>query len=146
MKKIILILFLLISTLGKAQDTTIATLSIRASLVEVVAGFVRGNDDTAYVNLLYKWASYYRTNGVPPGSTQVSVDSVPVNVIAAIYRRASNFSQGSTEVLTPLQADILTIRNGNAYLDRLLDQIDDREGIVVPIIRIVNRRLLTGRN
>lgn len=148
MKKILLLVVVFISLQANSQDTTIATLSIKARLVQTLAPFVRANNDTAAINLLHRWDKKWNVPKAnwPSGTTQVSVDSISVKIIAACYAKASSYPQGAASVLDDLKADIATIRAANSYLDQLLDAIDAVFSNVVPNDRIVGRILLTGTN
>lgn len=145
MKKL-LILFLFIPFLGKSQDSTIVTLSIKARLVQTLTPFVRNNDDTAYVNLLNRWIKKYETTPNPSGTLQISVDSIATTVVAALYARALSWPQGAPSVGSDFAGDINTIRTANTYLDRLCDAIDAAFTNELTEARLRGRRLLIGRN
>jgi hypothetical protein len=147
MKKIILFLFLLTTLKSFSQDSTIATLSIKARLVQTLVPYVKQNiDDTAYINLLQRWVKKYDVANPPNNTTQVSVDSIKVQVIAALYGVAYGYPQGVPAIGSDYASDILTIRNANTYLGRLCDAIDARFANMATEARTRGRKILTGKN
>lgn len=143
MKLLILLLF---PVVVQAQDTTIATLSIKARLVQNLAPFVKQGDDTTYLNLLYRWVKKYDVANPPSGTTLVSVDSIAVTVIAECYRKTKSYPQGAAAVGSDFESDIAAIRAANPYLDRLCDAIDVIYSTVIPNARNAGRKILTGKN
>jgi hypothetical protein len=147
MKKILLLILILISVKSFSQDTTIATLSIKARLVQTLVPYVKQSiDDTAYINLLSRWVKAYDVASPPSGTTLVSVDSIKVVVIAALYGIAMSFPQGAASVGSDFASDILTIRNANTFLKRLCDAIDASLAAMVPDARTRGKKILTGKN
>lgn len=146
MKKILSIIFIVLSLSAFAQDTTIATLSIKARLVQTLAPFVKSGEDTAYINLINRWVKKYDVANPPSGTTLVVTDSIAVTVIADCYRRAFGFPQGAAAVGSDFAADVASIRAGSAYLDRLLDAIDVVYGNIINSARTAGRKILTGKN
>lgn len=82
----------------------------------------------------------------PNNTTQVSVDSIPVTVIAACYSKVLSSPQGSTSVGDDFKADVAALRAGNSTLDGLLDAIDQAFSNELAEQRLRGRRLLTGKN
>lgn len=144
MKKILIIIFFGCSV-ASAQDTTIATLSTKARLVQTFAPFVKQGEDTAYGNLIIRWIKKFDVANPPSGTQLVIVDSVAVTVIAECYRRAFGFPQGAASVGSDFAGDIAAIRAANSYLDRLCDAIDVAYGNVVANARTKGREILTGK-
>lgn len=124
----------------------IVTLSIKARLVQYLAPFVKHNDDTAFINLFDKWKVKFMVASPPSGTTQVSVDSIPIGVVAACYSKVLSAPQGSTSVGDDFKADVATLRAGNPSLDNLLDAIDQAFSNELAEQRLRGRRLLTGKN
>ena len=145
MKKALIILLLAIGLKSSAQDTTIATLSLKARVIQVLAPWVKSQDDTSFVNLFHKWSQSFRASS-PSGTTPVSVDSVPVVVIQRLYDEALSWPQGSPSVGDDFKADVLVIRTASTNLDRLLDVVDAAYSDKLTRVRTAGRRLLTGRN
>lgn len=150
MKKLLTIILIICCSFGFApvfsQDTTIATLSIKARLVQNLTPFVKQGYDTTYINLLNRWIKKYDVANPPSGTTLVSVDSIAVTVIADCYRKVKSYPQGAAAVGDDFEADIAAIRAANSYLDRLCDAIDAAYSGVVPTDRAAGRRILTGKN
>lgn len=146
MKKILIILFI-IPVLASAQDTTIATFTIKARLVQTLTTWVKSNEyDTAYFNLFNRWFVKMTVPVQPSGTQLVSVDSISVKVIADCYHRAYSYPQGALPVGADLAADVSAIRAANPYLDRLLDAIDVIYGAKIPNERISGRRVYSAKN
>lgn len=145
MKKILFIILVTCSMFASAQDTTIATLSIKARLVQTLAPFVKFNNDTAYVNLLNRWIEKFHVANPPSGVTLVVTDSIAVTVIADCYRKCYSFPQGALAVGSDFAADVAAIRAGNNYLDRLLDAIDTEFAEKIANARTFGRTILTGK-
>lgn len=144
MKKILIALSILVSVNSFSQE--IVTLSIKARLVQTLAPFVRGNDDTAFINLYDRWKKKYEVANPPNNTTQVSVDSVSIRVIAACYSKVCSWPQGASSVGDDFKADVAALRAGNATLDGLLDAIDQAFSAELAEQRLKGRRLLTGKN
>lgn len=143
MKKI-LIALLLISSVCRSQE--IVTFSAKSRLVQSLAPFIKNNDDTAFINLYQRWVDKYKINPSPSATTQVSVDSISIRVIAACYRYLLSWPQGASSVGDDFKSDIATLRSGNATLDGLLDAIDAAFASELAEQRLKGRRLLTGKN
>lgn len=146
MRKILIAVCILWSFAVFSQDSTIATLSIKARLVQNLAPFVKQGYDTAYINLLNRWIKKYDVANPPGGTTLVTVDSIAVTVIADCYRKAKSYPQGAAGVGADFESDIASIRAGNTYLDRLCDAIDAAYSGIISTERNAGRRILTGRN
>lgn len=82
----------------------------------------------------------------PSGTTQVSVDSIPIEVVKACYSKVLSAPQGSTSVGDDFKADVASLRAGNSALDNLLDAIDQAFSNELAEQRLRGRRLLTGKN
>lgn len=146
MRKILTVACVLWSFAVFSQDSTIATLSIKARLVRTLAPFVDNSNDTAYINLLHRWIKKYDVPNPPSGTTVVSVDSIAVTVIAECYRKLKAYPQGATGVGDDFESDIASIRAGNTYLDRLCDAIDAAYSGMIPTVGRMGTRILTGKN
>jgi hypothetical protein len=142
--KSILILFLLFSFAANAQ---IVTLSTKARNCQYLAGFVKSHDeDTTYINLLNRWCDKFRVANAPTGTTQVSVDSISIQVVAGLYSKALSAPQGTSSVGDDFKADIATIRTNTPALDALLDAIDAAFAAELSYMRTRGRKILTGTN
>lgn len=146
MKKLFSIILIVVSLSLSAQDSTIATLSIKARLVQTLAPFVKNGDDTSSINLMIRWIKKWDVVNPPSGTTQVVVDSVSVILISALYNKAKSYPQGAASVGDDFESDVAAIRAANPYLDKLLDDIDVIYNSVVPDSRTRGRKLLTGKN
>lgn len=149
MRKILFIIAIVFSIQSFGQDTTIATLSIKARLVQTLVKFVKNHDeDTSFTNLYYRWIKKWQVAPAswPSGTTQVSVDSIAVTVIAACYSKALSWPQGASSVGDDFKSDVATIRSNNTYLDRLLDAIDAAFAAELSDTRTRGRALLTATN
>lgn len=145
MKKLLTIIFFGCSV-AYSQDSTIATLSIKARLVRTLAPFVDNSNDTAYINLLHRWVKKYDVANPPSGTNLVTVDSIAVTVIAECYRKMKSYPQGATGVGDDFAGDIVAIRAANTYLDRLCDGIDAAYSGMIPTVGRAGTRILTGKN
>jgi len=126
-------------------DSSIATFSIKARLVQTLAPYVKQRNDTGYIRLLNKWVEAYNVPVPPSGATLVSVDSVPIIVIAHCYRKCYSYQQGALPVGSDFAADVAAIRASNHYIDELLDAIDDEFSGMVADARAFGRIILTGK-
>lgn len=147
MKKTFLCLFILITLKSFSQDTTIATLSIKARLVQTLVPYVKQNiEDTAYINLFARWVKKYDTQTPPSNTDIVTVDSISVSVISQLYGICQSFPQGAANVGNDFGGDILAIRNANPYLNRLCTAIDVTLAAIVVDARKRGKKILTGKN
>ena len=140
MKKILLVI--LVVMCGEMYGQQIATLSIKKRLVETLTPFLRSRDDTASIRLLRRWDATYSEAAAP--TQQMAVDSVPVELIAALYSKAASYPQGSPAILTDFTNDIQTIRVG--ALDAMCDLIDAAFTNYITNDRQLGRRYLTNKN
>lgn len=128
-----------------APDSSIWTFAIKARLVQTLAPYIKQRNDTANIRLLNKWIEAYNVASPPSGTTLVSVDSVPINIIAHCYRKCYSYPQGAALVGSDFAADVAAIRAANHYIDELLDGIDAEFNGVVGDARAFGRTILTGK-
>ena len=148
MKKLFVIILIScgLSVSAQVPDSSIATLSIKARLVQTLAPYIKQRNDTPYIRLLNKWIEKYNVAVPPSGATLVTIDSVPIIVIAHCYRKCYSYSQGAAAVGSDFAADVAAIRASNHYIDELLDAIDNEFGNMVSDARAFGRIILTGKN
>lgn len=146
MKQLFIIILISCGIAASAQDTTIATLSTKARLVQTLAPFVKLSNDTAYVNLLNRWIGKFNVVNPPSGTTLVVVDSIAVTVIAECYKKCYLYPQGVLAVGSDFASDVAAIRAGNSNLNRLLNNIDAEFNSKISQARNFGRAILTGKN
>lgn len=144
MKKTFVILFLFFCFQSRAQDTTkVYNLSLSARLIEYLAPAIANPDNDENFDVFLKWRKIYRSN--PPSVTgSVITDTIPVSTIAFMYTSLLQGQEGFA--LSPsFKTALNTARNSNNNLDRQLTAIETAFTNQTTTMRMVGRRLLTGK-
>lgn len=116
--KYILILLILFSSKCYAQDNTIVlNLQLKAKTIKALAiparSFTPGNFFNAYI----KWYTHFKAN-LPNDNANVSIDTIPTTMIAALYNMAL-FDVKYQPIVADLVTSLTSKRNTNSLLDSL---------------------------
>lgn len=147
MKKYLFILsvFISINFVSKAQaDTIVTNLNVKASVLNTVATFLKGNDDVRALNALLKFSVEYRDGTIPNDNANVNIDTVYTDVLIIMY----GFLRENVHMQTAFSdfaSDITSKRNTNSRLDAGCDLIDTGFSARATAIAVAGKKYLVGK-
>lgn len=125
MKKIILF-FLLIPSLSKAQDSTVSNLQLRSRTIKLLASFALETKDTSMLKTFVAWNVEYKS-GNPADNANVTIATARTVDVASMYEYLLNLPSGLNEVedfCGDFKTSIQSLRNTNELLDELCLSIE----------------------
>lgn len=124
MRKIITFTALVFCLKAKAQSdsTIVPNQAFQARLIEFLVPAILTPDNDEFYSTFIKWRTAFRATQ-PTGTTLVTIDAIPVNVIVHLYNYILQGQQGYG-IATLYKSAIATARANNAYLNRLCNDLE----------------------
>lgn len=119
MKHTLIFFILLLGLKSYSQDTTIVTsLQLKAKTVRGLETISRVYTEVNFFEAYLKWYNHFKANN-PNDNANVTIDSIPVLMLADIYGRIL-FDVRYGDIVDDVQQSTVSKRSANDYLDRLM--------------------------